>query len=156
VRGEACQALLALTLVLLTSRDASAEQRQDFMLDVQPEGTSVYLDYFFTGAQLTLEHRESIYDNANDVSVAAVALGLEDREDELLAAHIAGAVDTELRGQSGELGDGLALEFREIHGYVSCETTPRAGRHFERRRDEDWAVWWATMDLVGEMTCEKN
>jgi hypothetical protein len=131
VRGEACQALLALTLVLLTSRDASAEQRQDFMLDVQPEGTSVYLDYFFTGAQLTLEHRESIYDNANDVSVAAVAIPTYPLGDAFLRADL----------RILFLSLGASLGYRVVWRDLTFEPDPdgyclRCDRAARRERDE--------------------
>lgn len=41
------------------------------MLDVQPAGTWLLLDYFGTGGQATLEHRMPIYGLANDLTLSA-------------------------------------------------------------------------------------
>jgi hypothetical protein len=48
---------------------AHAQQRQDYMLDFQPDGTFAIVDYYGTGGMLTLEHRAPIYDNSNDLTV---------------------------------------------------------------------------------------
>jgi hypothetical protein len=48
---------------------ALADQRRDYMLSIQPDGTFLAVDYFGTGAQLTLENRRSIYGSANDLTL---------------------------------------------------------------------------------------
>lgn len=44
------------------------------MLNLQPAGTFAMLDYFGSGAQLSIEHREPIYGNANDFTLGASTL----------------------------------------------------------------------------------
>lgn len=44
------------------------------MLDLQPSGTFALLDFFVSGAQFSLEHREPIYGNANDLTLGATTL----------------------------------------------------------------------------------
>jgi hypothetical protein len=55
----------------LSTGTARADQRRDFMLDIQPPGTFLVLDYFGTGGQLTLEHRMPIYGVSNDFTASA-------------------------------------------------------------------------------------
>lgn len=65
---------LAIASVLAITGVARAEQPRDFMLSLQPTGTFAMLDYFGSGAQLSIEHRESIYGNANDFTLGATTL----------------------------------------------------------------------------------
>jgi hypothetical protein len=53
---------------------ARADQRRDFMLDLQPAGTFALVDFFGSGGQFSVEHRESIYGNANEVTLGAATL----------------------------------------------------------------------------------
>jgi hypothetical protein len=53
---------------------ARADQRRDYMLGGDEFGTRLILDYFFTGGQLTLEHRAPIYGKANSYSANVAAL----------------------------------------------------------------------------------
>jgi hypothetical protein len=62
---------LAVLGLVLAAKTVRADQRRDFMLDIQPSGTFLMLDYFGTGGQITLEHRRPIYGSANDIGVSA-------------------------------------------------------------------------------------
>jgi hypothetical protein len=55
----------------LTAETAHGDQRRDFMLDIQPPGTFLLLDYFGTGGQVTLQHRMPIYGVSNDLTISA-------------------------------------------------------------------------------------
>jgi hypothetical protein len=70
VRSAGALAAACMCAALLAS-SARADQRRDFMLDVQPEGTWLMLDYFGTGGQITVENRRPIYGVANDLTVSA-------------------------------------------------------------------------------------
>ncbi|MDH5674176.1 MAG: hypothetical protein OEZ06_18615 [Myxococcales bacterium] len=72
-----CALLLFASLVLvgLTTPDpTAAQQRQDFVLSIQPSGTFILADYLFSGAALTLEHRLPIYGSSNDLTLGAATL----------------------------------------------------------------------------------
>src|SRR5687767_13020715 len=65
-------ALLMLSLgIALSAGTARGDQRRDFMLDIQPPGTFLMVDYFGTGGQLTLAHRMPIYGVSNDFTLSA-------------------------------------------------------------------------------------
>jgi hypothetical protein len=66
--------LLLFATVLCTSRIGFADQRRDWMVDIQPEGTYLDVDAVFPGAQLTLEHRIPIYENFNELDLKANSL----------------------------------------------------------------------------------
>lgn len=53
---------------------ARAEQTRDYMLSFQPPGTFLLLDYYGTGAQLTLENRTRIYGDNNDLTLGAALI----------------------------------------------------------------------------------
>jgi hypothetical protein len=61
----------AAVAALLLPALARADQPRDFMLAIQPTGNFLLIDYFGTGGQLTLEHRENFYGNANDLTLGA-------------------------------------------------------------------------------------
>jgi len=65
---------LALASVALLTSVARADQRRDYMLEGDAFGNHLFLDYFGTGGQLTLEHRGSIYGKANSYSANVAAL----------------------------------------------------------------------------------
>jgi hypothetical protein len=67
-------AALAAASLLISAGAARADQRRDYMLDIQPEGTWLLLDYFGTGGQITLEHREPIYGSSNDFTISGGVL----------------------------------------------------------------------------------
>jgi hypothetical protein len=72
--------LLVAAAVASVLGSAHAQQRQDYMLDFQPDGSFAIVDYFGTGAMLTLEHRAPLYGNGNDLTlgttfIAAYPLG---------------------------------------------------------------------------------
>ena len=54
--------LLFLATLLWPNQIGFADQRRDWMVDIQPEGTYLDVDAVFPGAQLTLEHRIPIYE----------------------------------------------------------------------------------------------
>jgi hypothetical protein len=62
--------LLAASLACM-SAPALAQQTRDYMLGFEREGTFLLLDYFGTGGQVILEHRQPIYGSANELKVAA-------------------------------------------------------------------------------------
>lgn len=70
-KAEGVIALVVALVAGLGSVTARADQPHDFMLDVQPSGTWLVLDYFGTGGQITLEHRTPVYGSANDVTLSA-------------------------------------------------------------------------------------
>jgi hypothetical protein len=72
--GGRLAGLLALWLAC-ASGGARAQQRQDWMLDIQPKGSFAIVDYFGTGGMLTLEQRIPIYGNANDLTVGTTMIG---------------------------------------------------------------------------------
>lgn len=68
--------LLAACAALSLSRPhARADQRRDYMLDLQPEGTFAIADYFGTGMVLALEHRLRMYGSSNDLTTGAAVVG---------------------------------------------------------------------------------
>jgi hypothetical protein len=80
VRTAVAYAAVAVVVLLVGAR-AHADQRRDFVIDFQPEGTYLVLDYFGTGTQAALENRLRIYGSANDltsgVGIIAAYPGLE-------------------------------------------------------------------------------
>ena len=62
-------AAVAVLTLSLRSATARADQPQDYMLTFQPDGGWLMIDYFGTGSQITLEHRQQIYGTANDLTV---------------------------------------------------------------------------------------
>jgi len=56
------------------AKRTQADQRRDYMMDVQPYGQRVMLDYFGIGAQLTFEHRQGIFQKANSYTLSTTAL----------------------------------------------------------------------------------
>lgn len=52
---------------MLSPATVLADQPRDFALDATPAGSRFILDYFGTGAQLTLQHNAPIYGKANEV-----------------------------------------------------------------------------------------
>src|SRR6185295_9830194 len=60
--------------VALCAGTARGDQRRDFMLDIQPPGTFVTVDYFGVGGQITLAHRMPIYGSSNDLTLSASVL----------------------------------------------------------------------------------
>ena len=64
-------AVSAVLWLVLECTRVHAEQRRDYMLDFQPAGTFALVDYFGTGAQLTLEHRLRLYGSSNDLTLGA-------------------------------------------------------------------------------------
>ena len=71
LRLAAAYAAAAVVITLLGSAPARADQRRDFIIDFQPEGNYLLLDYFGTGMQAALENRTRIYGSANDLTSAA-------------------------------------------------------------------------------------
>jgi hypothetical protein len=67
-------AVIAVLMLAALSSPARAQQTRDYMLSFQPSGTFFLLDYYGTGAQLTLEHRTQLYNASNDVTVAAAVV----------------------------------------------------------------------------------
>jgi hypothetical protein len=68
-------ALVVISLaVALSAGTARADQRRDFMLDIQPPGTFAIVDYFGVGGQVTLAHRMPIYGASNDLTLSASVL----------------------------------------------------------------------------------
>lgn len=67
-------AAFTLGSLLLCAGHAHADSRRDFMFERMPAGDYFTLDYFGTGAQLTLDHRQSIYGAANEATAGATAL----------------------------------------------------------------------------------
>src|SRR5574341_153465 len=55
-------------------------------------------------------------------------LRLEDREDQLLLSHAAGALDLQLVGHIGQFGDVFPLQFYEVHGYSWVRPVVLSGR----------------------------
>ncbi len=54
--------------VLACNSTAHAEDPRDYMFSRPPDGNFFTLDYFGSGAQLSLEHREDIYGGANNAT----------------------------------------------------------------------------------------
>lgn len=68
-------AAVAVLTLSLRSATARADQPQDYMLTFQPDGGWLMIDYFGTGSQITLEHRQQIYGTANDLTVSGTVVG---------------------------------------------------------------------------------
>ena len=66
--------VLVLVLVLGKSAPAAADQPRDWMFSVQDDGLAVLVDYFGTGAQLSLEHNLSFYGKANTLTTRVSSL----------------------------------------------------------------------------------
>jgi hypothetical protein len=62
---------LLAALLACVSTGALAQQTRDYMLSFDRAGTFLLLDYFGTGGQVILEHRQPIYGSANELRVAA-------------------------------------------------------------------------------------
>lgn len=92
--------VIASAIAMLFAGDAVAQQRRDFMLEFQPEGSVLTIDHVGTGAMLGLEHRHGIYGASNEL-----VLGTN-----LLAAYPLGelSVRSELRMLFLSLGGMLA------------------------------------------------
>ena len=58
----------------LPARPARAGQPRDWMFNVKPDGPKALIDYFGTGAQLSLEHTLSFYGKANTLTTRTSAL----------------------------------------------------------------------------------
>jgi hypothetical protein len=67
-------ALLSLLSLTVCGSLARAEQRRDWVLDNAPVGNHLFVDYFGTGAQATLEHRGPIYGDANSYALNVSSL----------------------------------------------------------------------------------
>ena len=66
--------MAGLALLVVASGSASAQQRRDFMIALQPNGTDLYLDAVFPGLQATVEHRVPVYGAANGFTARANTL----------------------------------------------------------------------------------
>jgi hypothetical protein len=66
--------LIVACLTLGSAARVEAQQPRDYMLGFQPAGTFLLVDYFATGAQLSLEHREQIYGSSNDLTLGTVLI----------------------------------------------------------------------------------
>lgn len=78
-----------LALASVAAPRAHAEQTRDFMIAAGEPGTDVFVDAILPGAQVTLEHREPIYQMANQLNLRANAL--------LTPAFVESQADVELR-----------------------------------------------------------
>jgi hypothetical protein len=67
-------ALAALALACAAA-PAQADQPRDYMMDLQEHGTFAMVDYFVTGALLTLEHRAPLYGDANTLTAGGFVVG---------------------------------------------------------------------------------
>lgn len=97
---------------------ARAEQTRDFMISAGESGTDVFVDTILPGAQLTLEHREPIYQLANQLNLRASGL--------LTPAFFETQADVELRI--------LVLTLGGTYGYrnLMSEQTFAEGEEFDR------------------------
>jgi len=116
--------------LLWPGAQARAQQRQDYMFDFQPEGTNLLIDYFGTGAMLTLEQRQRIYAESNDFTAATT----------VVAAYPLGEAVARLDLRILFLSLGGTLAYRAVWRDLSfepgedsyCEDCDRVAR---RRRD---------------------
>ena len=119
--------------VLLWSLGSSAvaQQRQDFMFDVQREGLFAIADYFGSGAQLTLEHRVNMFGRANTLTSAA----------SVLMSYPAGEVTVRSDLRILFLQLGVSLTYRSLWRNLSFEPGPDgaycSGCDRESRRERD-------------------
>jgi hypothetical protein len=105
---------------------ARAQQPRDYMLRFQPPGTSLFIDYYGTGAQLTLENRTPIYGDSNDVTVGAA----------LVPAYPLGEAHLRADLRILFIGIGATLAYRTVWRNLEFEADPngyclrcdRAGR----------------------------
>lgn len=61
-------------LVAAVSSTARADQRRDWMIDIQPVGTYLNLDVVFPGVQATLQHNIPVYGDMNRIRLRANSL----------------------------------------------------------------------------------
>jgi len=63
-----------LVVLLGSATPTRAQQRRDWPLAVQPDGNYLVLDNFLSGAQLSVEHRTSFYNDSNTLTLGATTL----------------------------------------------------------------------------------
>jgi hypothetical protein len=128
-------AMLTANLTALTVSTAQAEQRRDWMIAPQPDGTDLFVDLILPGAQLTAEHRIPIYGFANQLTFRGNAL--------YTAAFYESQADVDLRILALTLG--ATYGFRSVLRNMQFEEGERLDRDARRKRtvdgDFDKTVW---------------
>ncbi len=129
---------LLFAIVLCSSQNGYADQRRDWMVDIQPGGTYLDVDAVFPGAQLTLEHRIPLYDQFNELDLKVNSL--------LTVPYYQSQVDIDLRVLIVTVGASVGFNstFRG-HTFEPDESITSASRR-EREysgdlNDENW--WYA-------------
>lgn len=108
-------ATVCLALVCLgASGLARAQQPRDYMLSFQPPGTSLLIDYYGTGAQLTLENRTRIYGDSNDLTLGAA----------LVPAYPLGEMHARADLRILFIGIGATLAYRTVWRNLQFEADP--------------------------------
>lgn len=113
---------------------ARAEQPRDWMLDGGSGGNRVLLDYFFTGAQATLEHRGDIYGDSNSYSFNVSSL-LGFSGGQVQATASLRVLFLEFSGTVGYRSVWRNLSFEPGDNGEYCKDCDRAAR---RDKDQLW------------------
>ncbi|MBN1652839.1 MAG: hypothetical protein JXA30_03605 [Deltaproteobacteria bacterium] len=133
---------LLFAAVLCTCHTGFAEQRRDWMLDVQPGGTYLDVDAVFPGAQLTLEHRIPIYEKFNEIDLRVNSL--------LTVPYHESQVDLDVRVLLVTVGAGIGVN-NTFRGHTFEPDEPISSAHRrEREYDGDLTdeTWWFTEGRV--------
>ncbi len=128
--------LLALVVLLLSSPAALADQRRDWMVDVQPGGTYLNVDTVFPGAQLLLEHRIPVHGKQNELDFRLNSL--------FTLPFYESQFDVDLRVLVVTVGGGLG--YRDtFRNQTFAEEEPLTREHRRDREysgDFDVEDWW--------------
>lgn len=74
VASYAAAVLVAIAILVVSTARVHADQRRDFMLTELTEGDRLVLDYYGTGAQVSMVRRRGFYSHANDYSLRVSSL----------------------------------------------------------------------------------
>lgn len=121
-------------LLGLVAGVARAEQPRDWMLDGGASGNRVFLDYFGTGAQATLEHRGDIYGDSNSYAFNVSSL-LGFSGGQLQATGSLRVLFFEFSGTVGYRSLWRNLSFEPGDDGEYCKDCDRAAR---RAKDQLW------------------
>jgi hypothetical protein len=113
--------------VLCTCRVGFADQRRDWMLDLQqPQGTFLYVDAVIPGVQLMLEHRIPIYDWFNEVDLRVNSL--------LMVPYYESKLDLDVRILVATFGASVGY----MNTFLGQSFRPDESMTAEHRRDREY------------------
>lgn len=129
---------LLFAAVLWSNQTVFADQRRDWMLDIQPGGTYLDVDAVLPGAQLTLEHRIPIYDKFNELDLKVNSL--------LTVPYYQSQADIDLRVLIVAVGASVGFNstFRGQTFDPDDSISSASRREREYAGDLDDENWWYT------------